>query len=360
MKKILTIGSAIFGAVFVALASSQLVSAQNIIIPAYNYPMTWQSPTPYWDDITTAGGSQVPLVIFNPASGPGVAANPDYQTQIDRNILAGVKNVAYVAVDYQAKDMAEVLDEIDRYQAFYGVDKISGIFLDQVEANNPAQLCYLSTVYNYIKTTYPNLLVMGNPGVHISDSYAPYADIWITFESDYDTYDNLYTQPASSFENDPANYNRIMHMVHNTSGTDYSNALSLASTRNAGWVYITDDVLANPYDALPSYFSAMLAEIPNTTTIPNRSAQLAYSGCDDPYALTATQDPEEDDNDSGTPGISSPAEPTDMDGLKAPNTGSPARQQPLTLSTTLLAVAASLLVGLFLLYQLSVRTTSKR
>jgi hypothetical protein len=37
--------------------------------------------------------------------------------------------------------------------------------------------------------------------------------------------------------------------------------LVLAIARNAGGIYVTDDVLANPWDRLPNYWSALVERV---------------------------------------------------------------------------------------------------
>lgn len=292
MKTLSIIGAVICAIALTVLLSSH-ASAQSTIIPAYNYPMTWQNPIPYWDDITTAGGSKVPIVIVNPSNGPGTSVNADYQTQMSRNKQAGIKNIGYISTNYQNRPFSQIVTDIDNYYDLYGPAAVDGIFLDEVQATDPARLCDYSKAYNYIKSTYPGAIVISNPGVHISDSNAPYADIWLTSETDYATYSSSYTPATSAFETNPANSNRIMHIVHGTSSTQYSNALNLAQSRNAGWTYVTDDLLPNPYDTLATYFSSILTEYTAPPSIPNRPAQAAVPGCDDPYAFVAqvTQSP---------------------------------------------------------------------
>ncbi|MGA2869550.1 MAG: hypothetical protein ABSF34_10370, partial [Verrucomicrobiota bacterium] len=42
---------------------------------------------------------------------------------------------------------------------------------------------------------------------------------------------------------------------HVADSTTMSNFVGLAMSRNAGWIYITDATLPNPYDRLPVYWT---------------------------------------------------------------------------------------------------------
>jgi hypothetical protein len=78
--------------------------------------------------------------------------------------------------------------------------------------------------------------------------------------------------------------NQFYHIIYGASGsTAMSQALSLAEQRNAGYVYITDDTLSNPYDTLPSYFSSetslacVSGSSPSPTPIPSPSPTATSS-----------------------------------------------------------------------------------
>jgi len=74
------------------------------------------------------------------------------------------------------------------------------------------------------------------------------SDIIITFE---DSYANYLNWQASGWE---VNYpvNRFWHLVLNTTQANLPNAMQLSKNRRAGWIYVTPDILPNPWDALPS------------------------------------------------------------------------------------------------------------
>lgn len=330
--------TAIVIAITMAVPASAAVPSQSIMIPAYKYPTTWQ-PDAYWDTLVAAGGAKVPLVIINPDSGPGAAQNGDYQEQMRRNKAAGIRQIGYVHTLYQQRPIAEVKQEIDDWYRLY--PDVQGIFLDEI-AIDLDRLCYLSQLYNYIKQRSPQQLVVINPGRHIPDAMANYADIMVTYETNGNKYINDYVSATSTFETTEANHGRIAHIVHDVTPGDYAQVLALSRDRNAGWLFVTDDVMPNPYDVLPTNFNQFTQDVtalPAVQVVP-RDRQPALPGCVDPHALAAT-----------TPGPvvstppAAPAQPTQPSTTvpSAPNTG---RQQQFTsvilplLSSTAVVAAA--------------------
>lgn len=242
---------------------------QSTILASYKYP---SANSPYWSRVTAMGGSKIPYVIINPGDGPGTRVSPDYTRQIQDNINAGIKNIGYVKTDYFNRSQADILAEVDRYMQFYGRSNISGIFFDETPAGtSQSQVNTMRDLYNYVKTNYPEMTVMANPGRNIKDEISPYSDIWLTSETNADRYINRFYQPTSSFENNPANAEHIYHIVYAANASQYEKIIELSKQRNAGWLMITTDVLPNPYDELPVNFESMVNAI-NTSN--NRAGAL--------------------------------------------------------------------------------------
>ena len=106
----------------------------------------------------------------------------------------------------------------------------------------------------------------------------------VTFEGDYSTYTNDYT-PLSWPTVDP---DKVWHIIYDVpTAADMESVVALSKARGAGFVYVTDAVLPNPYDVLP---------------------EQAY--WDDEQVQVAP---------SGNPGLAPPSTPT---GLSAPSVSS--------------------------------------
>ncbi|MGT2928755.1 spherulation-specific family 4 protein [Streptococcus dentasini] len=232
------------------------LTSQSVIIPAY------QRGDDFWTRIENVGGDQIPYVIVNPAGGPGPKIDEAYQKHIANNINRGIKNVAYVPTGFFNRPSTDVLNDVDRYAEFYGEDNLAGIFFDEASyGGNASDAPKMAEYYQYVKQNYPDMIVMANAGRSITDEIAPYADIWLTSEVSADTYINNFYQPISQFEADPANANRIYHVIYAVDPSQYDDIIALSRARNAGWVMITDDVKNNPYDRLPTDFENLVARI---------------------------------------------------------------------------------------------------
>ncbi|MEH1841588.1 MAG: spherulation-specific family 4 protein [Nostoc sp.] len=231
------------GALLGVINSAPKASAglcQSISIPAYFYPGT------YWQKATVAA-PRVSVMIMNPNSGPGAAKNTDYVTAVKNAQAAGIKVIGYVHTSYGTRSATPVKTEIDQYKTWYAVD---GIFLDEV-AKSTNNFAYYTNLANYIRNT-KGSLVMLNPGTVPAEDYIKLADITVVFEDTYSNYQN-WQAPAWLF-NYPAN--KFAHLIHSTFGTTGMNdAIGLALKRNAGTIYVTDDVLPNPWDTLATYWT---------------------------------------------------------------------------------------------------------
>lgn len=218
----------------------------SMVIPAYFYPGQ------LWDQ-ATAGAPTVGTMIMNPASGPGASSNSDYVAAVSKAQTAGIKVIGYVHTSYGLRDAAVVKSEIDAYKSWYGV---SGIFLDEV-ASGAAIIPYYQDLADYIRAT-AGALVMLNPGTIPAEGYMNVGDVVVVFEGTYNTY-KTWVKPSWT-----ANYPaaKFAHLVYAASGSSaMRNAIKWSHQRNAGNVYVTNDVLSNPWDSLPAYWSTELNEL---------------------------------------------------------------------------------------------------
>lgn len=248
----LVLKCAVLAALFVFLVAAKsppasAVLCQKMFIPAYFYPGS------LWTQ-ATAGAPIVDVMIMNPASGPGTSQNSDYVTAVNNAKAAGIKVIGYVHTSYGARPISEVLAEVDLYKQWYGV---SGIFLDEV-SSSASYLPYYQNVSAYIKSTDGTYVAL-NPGTVPDQGYISIGDTTVIFEGTYTTYKTwstpswVFSYPASKFT----------HLVHATSTSKNMKdaILTKSKSRNAGNVYVTNDVLPNPWDTLPSYWSTELSYI---------------------------------------------------------------------------------------------------
>jgi len=235
-----------------ALASiaSTANAAQRIAVPSYIYP------GPEWALFENSAPT-VAVAIINPASGPGDAIDPNYQRQVKEAQTHGIKVLGYVTTSYANRDLARVEREIDTFEAWYHVD---GIFLDEA-ANTPDKLPYYAKLKTHIVKLNKHALTIINPGTETIEGYMAVADIVLTFEGSYEDYKKIYHQPdwVSKY---PAG--KFWHVVYKAATVDdMKETVRLSKERNAGWVYVTSELMPNPYGKMPTeaYWSAEVTAV---------------------------------------------------------------------------------------------------
>ena len=236
--------------------------AVNILLPAYFYPSSDPNQS-FWDEMTAAAGQVGITAIMNPDNGPGSSVNSDYTTAVDVFRAAGGKVVGYAHTSYGARSQADVLSEVASYASFYNID---GIFLDEM-SNTSVDFAYYQSLYSSIKSTNPGYRIFGNPGTNTLESYLTAADVLVTFENQtgYDTF-----TPDTWTNNYTADH--FAHLLYNVNDKAAMLAyVALAADRNVGYLYITNDILTNPWDTLPQYWNA---EVSAVSSIPEPSSGL--------------------------------------------------------------------------------------
>ncbi|HOY70748.1 MAG TPA: spherulation-specific family 4 protein [Methylotenera sp.] len=240
-------------------------SATEILVPAYFYPSSDPNLS-FWDEMTAAASQGVAITaIMNPNSGPSNVINSDYTAAVDTFRAAGGKVIGYVSTQYGARDASAVLADVNAYKNFYQID---GIFLDEMH-NIPATLNYYQTLRNDISTIDTNYKVFGNAGTNTLEAYIGAADVLITFENQ--TGFNSYTPDAWTANYSASHFANLLYNV--SSAAEMQSAISLAASRNVGYVYVTNDNGANPWDTLPSYWNAEVAAV-SAVPEPNNTALL--------------------------------------------------------------------------------------
>jgi hypothetical protein len=226
------------------------------MVPAYQYPTTGT----LWSNCAAAA-SHVPLVaILNPASGPGTSADPHYATASSAVRSAGGRVIGYVDIASAGIPLDSALAQVDRYRAWYELD---GIFLDAMpNDSDPAHMTWCSALRDSIRAREPAWWVVGSPGANTLPGYLAGADILCIFESDGETY--FHWEPDPWTRSQPAF--RFVHLVHSLGSPDSMRlAVARARSRGAGWVYVTNDRLPNPWDETPVYWDALVATVETTT-----------------------------------------------------------------------------------------------
>lgn len=245
--------SIVFG---LALCAAAHAADLRILIPLYAYPQWYQPANYIWDDVARAA-VQVPIMaVINPDSGPGADfPNSDYAHGLADLAAGGVTIAGYVHSSYGARDPAAVKSDIDQYT---NSPLVTAIFIDEAASDTNA-LSYYQDLYAHVHARTNFSAVILNPGAPIAEAYLRLhaADTAMIFEDRtgwpsyvVDAYVSNY--PARCFS----------ALVHGCADAETMRRnVDLAAHRNAGWIYVTDDNLPNPWDTLPPYWRALLEHV---------------------------------------------------------------------------------------------------
>ena len=210
---------------------------RRLLVPLYVYPGTEPEA---WHGVA-ALGDEVAWVVFNPASGPGRAPQPEFAEAAATLRSAGVPLLGYVDTDYARRSHHEVVADIERYQDWYPVD---GVFFDQVGSG-----AELLPYYRRLAVAARSLeawQVVLNPGVHPDPGYARIADVLITFEGAWETYQALRVPDwTAGF---PAK--RFGHLVHTAPPEACALVGRTAREYGAEYCYATPGTGDNPWSVL--------------------------------------------------------------------------------------------------------------
>ena len=219
-------------------------------IPAYVWPA---DPTfPEWVEGAVASGG---LVVANPASGPGTERVPAYVNALAAIRTAGATVIGYVHTSYGARDAAVVDAEVAAWRDLYGVD---GIFFDEVSSDCTTVDWYAARAAAAdAADTDGDAFVAYNPGVASCEGFLGAADLLVVAEDEGADLAG-WTAPAWTASYSP---DRFWLLAHTADAAQMTALLATARAQNVGWIYVTDDVLANPWDALPSYWEAERAGV---------------------------------------------------------------------------------------------------
>jgi hypothetical protein len=210
-------------------------SCRAALIPAYLPPRELAA--------LAVGSGRPRMVVVNPDSGPGAREGRAYGEAVRTLQAAGVRVLGYVPTRYGTRPVADVVADVRRYRAWYGVD---GIFFDEASAD-ASLLPYYRVVSRQVRGDGGRLVVL-NPGVPPASGYFDLADVVVTFEGTHAGY-------ATAMEATPdwlrrVRPERIAHLVY---GASRAEALDAVAGSTAGYVYVTSGAMPNPWRNLSPY-----------------------------------------------------------------------------------------------------------
>lgn len=193
----------------------------------------------------------VPIaVVLNPTgSGVGDSALSNYTTVISSLNNAGIITLGYVYTGFATEPQSAVEAEIAKWKSFYPL--VKGIYFGAMSTQSANQT-YYSNLHTYARVTQGFVTTVGGAGNTVPTSFlgSVCADTIIVYEgaglplpSNYQQYDSFADNNIGLIGLGVAAFN-----------AEWTNQISAY----AGWVYMTSDSGANPYDTLPSYLPTMI------------------------------------------------------------------------------------------------------
>ena len=244
--------------IIVVFTAAMAAGQARLGVPSYQDPGSTQ-----WTAWAAPGATAVGAMIVNLNNGD----DETYYPSVDRAIRAtrkrGIFVLGYTYTGYGARDPKIIRRKIDAVYHNYLVD---GIFFDEAptdcNASNPflpTQFLYYETLTNYVREKAGARISVLNPGTYSpSDCWMGITNILMNWEGQgLANYRNNYVDFAWVHKYPP---DRFWHIVYGMGGDQLPAALELAKQRNAGWVYLTQEI-GNPYGSPPQYWAAENAAV---------------------------------------------------------------------------------------------------
>lgn len=183
--------------------------------------------------------------IVNVNNGPGASKDSIYATAISDLKKTGVKTLGYVYTNYTKRSKSSVKKDIDNWKRWF---QPAGIFFDEMTNDNVAShIDYYANLDTYAKSKGFTFTV-GNPGSNVPLPYFETVDTIMIYESE--SYPDNRTVCNPMYKGLPGR--EALGMFPYNVGT-LDEAKILMAKECIGYIYLTNDAGANPWDTLPPY-----------------------------------------------------------------------------------------------------------
>ncbi len=232
--------------------NSDTTKLSGIFVPAYFHPSG--DNLSYWDDLAAAAAKMPLIVVINPNSGPGEKLDPSYPPVIAKLAKTKAQLVGYISTSYAKVPLEKAKADIVAWTKM--VPEIQGYFLDE-QTSDAAHVEHYQKLVAAAKAARPKGTVVSNPGTPCDEGYFAKGgpDILCTFEN---------STPLADFKGDtiaaPATRRiGLAHSLHPR--TKLEPLLDQAENKSLGWVFLTDGIMPNPWDRLPSFWDMLVGEV---------------------------------------------------------------------------------------------------
>lgn len=237
-----------------SLANAQAKPAVQIAVPAYfNDDASWDRA------INTPEVGYIVGHPDSPAAGKPFVADSDLTKHLAQAKAKGIKTLIYVTAGYDKVSWQDTLTRVD--SAFGAYPNADGVFLDEINYDQCDKYTNFSKGISGtagFRGRHPGKIALFNPGAPMLNCYEGLADGYLNLEraqGDVQAWiDNVFLKdnaPYYAWMFKAENRSAIWQMIHSVPPSQIGGAVDAALTRNASVLYVTPDLMPNPYDNFP-------------------------------------------------------------------------------------------------------------
>lgn len=191
------------------------------------------------------------LVAINPDSGPGSTQNHAFVEWIGRLRAAGIEDiVGYIPTNYGRElNLKAVCEMVDRYASWY--PDVNGIMLDEMSSDT-SMVSFYRQIEVYARRK-GMTFIKGNPGTFAPEDYVSIMDNLSIVEGSVYPVREMLAIKTFGGKYPKSRFSVVLHSM-----PILNEDFVKMAREYVGYMYVTDDSDANPYDKLPSYFERLL------------------------------------------------------------------------------------------------------
>lgn len=257
---------------------SNLKRSNGVIVPLYIYPTDPINNSSYNNLIDLARRfSDVPTIVaLNPSSGPGTVVDGNYTAAIDRLTGASIQVIGYVSSAYMDRSLALVKADALKWTQLY--PRVRGIWVDEMPNGYGTRtvseiIAYYHELYVYCKSTLNLDYVYVNPGSTIEK------EIWDGNVGDNVAWYETSGLPTLAQMTEGSAYYTSMWEIPKHCKTVIAHSVATWNEADVklvkqynGWIYITNDVMPNPYDSLSNWIYELYATLSSDVSSSSNNA----------------------------------------------------------------------------------------
>jgi hypothetical protein len=226
----------------------------RLLVPAYFYPAG--QGLKEWGKLFESPARSCTVVIVNPASGPGEAADPNYTVIFEQARRTKVTLIGYVTTSYGRRLLRDVEADVDRWVLLD--PGIRGIFSDE-QPSGDEHVAYQASLCRFVRDRKRLDLVITNPGTVCTERYLsrPATSAACLFEGPVAS--DSFRFPAWTSRYGAGRIAALPYKV-GTVG-QLRGCIHLAVRLGIGYLYVTDAGGTMPWGRLPRYWDAEVAAV---------------------------------------------------------------------------------------------------